>query len=381
MLAREQLATRPTVGAIFAESDDGETHEWSRIRAGVFSHVARSGMMGAADINGDGRVEYSELGAFVTASLQGVKGLPARLTMHAFAPTREPRRPLVGPAPSGPSLTLPSGFEHSRISVEDSDGRRLADVRRSEDQYVLLRLPERDVYWVRTPDAEARITLAELTLQVPQLSARELQERGPAEEALRRGLFAVPLDKHFYEQYVAAAGLVPVDLGRAFPPAEGGTLYHMPRRSEVRGWDLGLTALRAPLGLSTLATGPTVAFRKELVPYIYYGVRGTYALTPVAVDGIRTHRATLQWLMGAEGLTRLPLFAEAGAGWGVLGVTKGSVRVGDPTLFTSHAAVGVTMNVAGLRWRLAGTVSGDLVTLDGRERWDPSYGLELTFRR
>ena len=276
MLAREQLATRPTVGAVFAESDDGETHEWSRIRAGVFSHVARSGLMGAADINGDGRVEYSELGAFVSASLQGVKGLPARLTIHAFAPTGEPRRPLVGPAPRGPSLTLPSGFEHSRISVEDADGRRLADVRRAEDQYVLLRLPERDVYWVRTPTAEARITLAELSTGMPQLAEREMQERGPAEEALRRGLFAVPLDKHFYEQYVAAAGLVPVDLARAFPPAEGGMLPHaLLRRPALTGWDWGLTALRAPLGLKTFATGPSVAWRTELAPFLYTGVRGT----------------------------------------------------------------------------------------------------------
>ncbi|MCP3139531.1 caspase family protein [Pyxidicoccus xibeiensis] len=398
MLAREQLATRPTVGALFAESDDGETHEWSRIRAGVFSHVARSGMMGAADINGDGRVEYSELGAFVTASLQGVKGLPARLTLHAFAPTREPRRPLVGPAPTGPSLTLPSGFEHSRISVEDADGRRLADVRRSEDQYVLLRLPERDVYWVRTPTAEARITLAELT-QVPQLSARELQERGPAEEALRRGLFAVPLDKDFYEQYVAAAGLVPVDLSRAFPPAPGGTLHHLPRLLDTLGWDFGLTALQAPLGLGVFAVGPSVSFRKELRPFVYYGVRGSYSLTPVAAfdiktrgatllavskDGIRTHRATVQGLLGTEGLVGLaglPLFAEAGLGWGVLGVTSDLKPMADPTVFTSHAAAGVTAKVAGLRWRLAATVAMDLVTVRGDDFLDRSFGLELTFRR
>ncbi|NMO14466.1 caspase family protein [Pyxidicoccus fallax] len=382
MLAREQLATRPSVGAIFAESDDGETHEWSRIRAGVFSHVARSGLMGAADINGDGQVEYSELGAFVSASLQGVKGLPARLTLHAFAPTREPRRPLVGPAPRGPSLTLPSGFQHSRISVEDADGRRLADVRRSEDQYVLLRLPERDVYWVRTPTAEARITLAELATGIPRMASRELQERGPAEEALRRGLFAVPLDKLFYEQYVAAAGLVPVNLGRAFPPAEGGTPSHLLLRdAATRGWNLGLTALQAPLGLRTFATGPSVAFHSELRPYLYYGVRGTYALTPVARDGMRMHRATVQGLLGTEGLYRTPLFLEAGAGWGLVGVTRGSVRMGDPFTLTTHTAAGLTGTVAGLRLRLAATLSWDRVTVDGDDAWDRSFGVELALRR
>ncbi|MFP2910285.1 caspase family protein, partial [Pyxidicoccus sp. 3LFB2] len=191
-----------------------------------------------------------------------------------------------------------------------------------------------------------------------------------------------PLDKHFYEQYVAAAGLVPVDLGRAFPPAEGGTLPHALLRQPARGgWDLGLTALRAPLGLSSLATGPSVALRLELAPFLYYGVRGTYALMPSTFEGIRLHRATVQGLVGTEGLYRTPLFLEAGAGWGVLGVTKGPVRMADPLVLTTHAAAGVTATVAGLRLRLAATLSGDLVTLDGKDRWDTSYGVELALRR
>ena len=113
------------VGALFAESDDGETHEWSRIRAGVFSHVARSGLMGGADINGDGQVEYSELAAFVAASLHGVKGMPARLTVHAFAPTAEPRRPLVGPAPEGPRRHLPRRLR-ARAHLRGGRGRPAA---------------------------------------------------------------------------------------------------------------------------------------------------------------------------------------------------------------------------------------------------------------
>ncbi|HZI13495.1 MAG TPA: caspase family protein [Myxococcus sp.] len=381
MLAREQLATRPSVGAVFAESDDGETHEWSRIRAGVFSHVARSGLMGAADINGDGLVEYSELGAFVSASLQGVKGLPARLTIHAFAPTRQPRRPLVGPAPGGPSLTLPSGYEHSRISVEDSDGRRLADVRRSDDQYVLLRLPERDVYWLRTPTSEARITLAELSTGIPRLTPRELQERGPAEEALRRGLFAVPLDKAFYDSYVAAAGLVPVNVSRAFPPAAGGTLPYLSARPPETGWEVGFSGQRAPLGLRAFAGGPSVAWRKPSEHSFYYGARGAYTLMPVAYQGLRLHRATVQGLVGAQYTLKVPLFVEAGLGWGVLGVVTKDKSMGDPFMLTTHLAAGVTAKVSGLHFRLAATASSDRVTLSGDDRWDPSYGLELALRR
>ena len=45
-LEREVLARRPRVGALYAESLDGTTHEWSKIRAGVLSHVLRSGLLG-----------------------------------------------------------------------------------------------------------------------------------------------------------------------------------------------------------------------------------------------------------------------------------------------------------------------------------------------
>jgi len=384
MLAREQLATRPTVGALFAESEDGETHEWSRIRAGVFSHVARSGLLGAADINGDGLVEYSELGAFVSASLQGVKGLPARLSVHAFAPTRSPRRPLVGPAPAGPSLTLTTGFGHSRVSVEDADGRRLADVRRSEEQYVLLRLPEREEYWVRTPTTETRVTLAELGGGGPGMMPRELQERGPAEEALRRGLFAVPLDKDFYDQYVAASGLVPVDLSRAFPPTPGGPRpFHLGPPSSGPAWEVGVLGHAAPLGLDGLSTGLSLSWRGaalESLP-LYYGARAAYSLMPVSFQGIRLHRVTVQGLVGTRDVAGTPLFAEVGVGWGLLGVAARDARMGDPTLWTTHAAAGVEGRLLGLRMRLAATLAGDRVTLDGDDRWDRMFGFELAFRR
>ncbi|WP_141326712.1 caspase family protein [Myxococcus sp. AB025B] len=386
MLAREQLATRPMVGAVFAESDDGETHEWSRIRAGVFSHVARSGLLGAADINGDGQVEYSELGAFVSASLQGVKGLPARLSIHAFAPTGEPRRPLVGAAPAGPSLVLSSNFGQSRVSVEDAEGRRLADVRRAEDQYVMLRLPERDVYWLRTPTSEARITLAELSQGVLDLKPRELQERGPAEEALRRGLFAVPLDKNFYDQYVAAAGLVPVDFSRAFPPAEGGGFVPRPLALTAphpffSGLEVGLVGQQAPLGLDAYATGPSLSWRSQGDSNFYYGGRASYTVMPKRFENVRTHRATVLALVGTRDVQHTPLFLEAGAGWGMLGVSSPNKRMGDLTVSTGHLAAGAAGRLFGMNLRLAATASADRVTLDGDDAWDTMFGLELALRR
>ncbi|RKH28549.1 caspase family protein [Corallococcus sicarius] len=386
VLAREQLASRPNVGALFAESDDGETHEWSRIRAGVFSHVARSGLLGGADINGDGQVEYSELAAFVAASLHGVKGMPARLSVNAFAPTASPRRPLVGPAPEGPSVTFPAGFEYARLSVEDADGQRLVDVRRAPQQWTQILLPLRDVYWVRAPDAEARVTLAQLSAGPPELHPRELQERGPAEEALRRGLFSVPLDRSFYDEYVVAAGLVPVDFTTFAPPVVGGLLPRLgaPQSGPGSAWELGLGAGRSPLGLSSFATGPSLSWRtpSSSVHLLYYGARGAYGVTPLAArDGIRLHRFTLEGLVGLQDPARTPLFAEVGMGWGVLGLVAPGFRQADPLLLTSHVAAGVTGRLAGMKLRLSARVGMDRVTANGRTGMDPQYGLEVSLRR
>ncbi|AKJ07717.1 hypothetical protein ATI61_107166 [Archangium gephyra] len=372
VLEREQLATRPHVGATFAESDSGETHEWSRLRAGVFSHVVRSGLMGGADVNGDGAVEYSELAAFVTASLQEVKAVPIRLSVHAYAPSREPRRPLVDSAPRGPSLLLPAGLEHARISVEDEGGRRLADVRRAGHQTVALRLPPRESYWVRTPTAEARLTLAQLGDGLPRLNPRELRERGPAEDALRRGLFAIPFDRGYYEQYVATSSFVPVDF-----PHEAGVLLPQPAEpTSVLAWEAGLVTQRAPLGLSPFVTGPGVALRFGGAPYTF-GVRAAYVFSPLPRDGVALQRLSVQGLLGLQASGPVAPFIEAAGGWSLVRVNYPGITQGDPTVFSIHLSGGMVVHQERLRVRVAGFFGVDLLTADGRERGDPLAGVEV----
>lgn len=60
--------TWPTVGVVIATTAGQEAHEWARIESGVFTHEVISGLLGAADVNGDGRIEYSELAAFIAAA-------------------------------------------------------------------------------------------------------------------------------------------------------------------------------------------------------------------------------------------------------------------------------------------------------------------------
>jgi hypothetical protein len=82
--AARSLSTRlPNVGVFLSTSAEGESFEWSEIQSGIFSHVVRSGLLGAADADGDGRVSYLELAAFVATATADVKN--PNMRPHVFA--------------------------------------------------------------------------------------------------------------------------------------------------------------------------------------------------------------------------------------------------------------------------------------------------------
>jgi len=68
-LQQEELTRYPNTGVVLASARDLETHEWSAYEAGVFSHELLSALTGAADLDGDGRVGYAEVRAFLTAAI------------------------------------------------------------------------------------------------------------------------------------------------------------------------------------------------------------------------------------------------------------------------------------------------------------------------
>ena len=53
---------------ILATTLGQQAHEWSAIESGVFTHELLSGLLGAADVNADQRIEYTELQAFIAAA-------------------------------------------------------------------------------------------------------------------------------------------------------------------------------------------------------------------------------------------------------------------------------------------------------------------------
>ncbi|NVJ26419.1 MULTISPECIES: caspase family protein [Myxococcus] len=376
-LEQEQLAGHPSVGAIFAESNEGETHEWSRIRAGVFSHAARSALMGGADVNGDGRVEYSELDAFVAAAIRGVKSPQARLALRTFPPTLSPSRALIGPVPDGPRIDLPATPRGARISVEDTSGVRLADAHQAAGEALALALPKRDAYWLRTPGGEARVRLEDLKEgRLPRPSPPEVAQRGAAEESLLQGLFALPFGRDFYEGYVTSAGGPAVDFSRAVTPGDPSSL---PRSL---GLEVGLTLGAPPLGGRGVARGLSLSWRVPGPGIIRWGARASYSLAPDAwVDSATLQRVSVLAMGGLSGRGTLAPFAELGAGWLMTVVDRPGRREGDSLGLTARGAAGLRWRAGDFAVRGAFGLDFDGVRVDGhrRGRWIP--GVELGLER
>ncbi len=376
-LSREQLKARPHVGALFAESEEGETHEWSRLRAGIFSHAARSGLLGAADVNRDGAVAYSELDAFIASAIRGVKGARARLTLKTSAPVLFPDRQLVGPAPRGPVLRVPEEPAFSRLSIEDGDGVRLIDVNRQPGERVVLALPLRDAYWLRTASGDARLSAGELGGGIT-LAAAEVGARGGVEEGYTRGLFAVPFGRGFYEGFQAsldAPAVVFAADGRELATAR--PLLRFDGAWLGLGLAVGVPVTSAPLGARGVSAGVSLAWRSE--GPVYLGARAQWTLASGAFDGASVHRFATGVTVGWRGWTRVAPFVEVTPQWVPTLVFRPGLTQGDLTGFGGRLSVGVMGSRDFLRGlRLAVTGELDAVPLDGERRASFLPGVELS---
>lgn len=219
-LSAEEIDRYPNTGLLLSTSAAKESHEWSRYSAGVFSHQLRSAMLGAADVNGDGKIEYSEVQAFVAAANTRVANAAARVDMFAKAPAIDLARPLV-------DLTE-SSFRHwlgirpegpLRLYLEDERGVRYLDAHLANQNVVLALLPGRD-YYVRDPRRahEALIRThkpGRVDLRAGMMGPQRMSSRGAVAESFRQHLFEEPYGSAFYTGFVLNSSTVPVA-----PPAQ-----------------------------------------------------------------------------------------------------------------------------------------------------------------
>ena len=207
---RSAGAAMPTVGVILSTSGTAEVHEWSKFRGGVFSHQLRSGLLGAADADGDGRVTYRELEAYLVAANVAVTNPRARIKVFAEPPAQDRARALttIDGFRDASKLVIPRGVG-GRYHIEDARGLRYADMNidpAAQSQVVLLQKPVRNApYYLRTDVAQAEIPGDGATVRSPQLAfaERKEQSRGSVEESFRTSLFATPFGPAFVQGYTA----------------------------------------------------------------------------------------------------------------------------------------------------------------------------------
>ena len=199
---------------LLSTSSAKESHEWSAYRAGVFSHEVRSAMTGAADANHDGRIDYSELHAFVAAANLRVDDPRARIDLFVRPPAIDVRTPLIDLRTSRFQhyLSVPAGAP-ARFYLEDDRGVRYADVNLSGETATYLALIPRDFYWVRDPNdlREERLDLSgpgRIELDVSLMRPRRIASRGALGDTFQTQLFREPYGPEFYRGFAAAHGYV-----------------------------------------------------------------------------------------------------------------------------------------------------------------------------
>jgi hypothetical protein len=334
-LAEEQLERYPRAGVIVATSGDQETHEWSRYQAGILSHELRSGLTGAADVNGDGRVEYSELRAFLAAANARVRNPEARLEVFSRPPALDRHRPLVDLRRAQANAV--ARFLHfspevaGRYHIEDERGVRWADLHKQSGHGFDVVLASRRNYYVRRDETEeaplrtpgaARVELTSLTWKPCAIAAR-----GALDDTFRQDLYKVPFGRGFYDGYVATSGDVPVEGGEAFVVREA-------TRIPTHRLSAGYLFSSSPAGGVGLAHGADLRYGARIFRFLEAGLSaqfayGTGGTSPA--DEQHVLRVALLGTLAGEYLPRdwVALRAELGLGWQLLsGVLElGGVRV------------------------------------------------------
>jgi hypothetical protein len=202
------LGARAGVGLLLSTSSARESHEWSEFQGGVFSHEVRSGLLGAADANGDGQVSYREIAAFVDRANAPI--LNERYRPDVYAKEPAPASALLDLRPGlGRRLEL-SGESPGRYFIEDARGVRLADFNNAPGQALrVIRPVANGPLYLRkmstTPEADTEYLMDPTpdVLRFADLQPRPstAQARGAAQESFRL-LFSLPFSQHEVDAFV-----------------------------------------------------------------------------------------------------------------------------------------------------------------------------------
>jgi hypothetical protein len=214
----EGLARRPDIGLLLSTTSARESHEWADFEAGIFSHEVRSGLYGAADLDGDGQISYLEIAAFVSRANAAIPNERFRPDVFARAPVAAAQLIDLRQA-TGRRLRVDASAQASHYLFEDTLGVRFADFHNARGRALSLLVPASphelflrrasDEQEFAIPSGTAAVNLAELTPQPP----RHVPRGGGAAEYAFNLLFSLPFDDAAVADY--ARRPAPVDLDAA----------------------------------------------------------------------------------------------------------------------------------------------------------------------
>ncbi|HRE92343.1 MAG TPA: caspase family protein, partial [Myxococcota bacterium] len=218
-VSRLDLSHFPNTGVILAHSAVGETHEWGRFLAGIFSHEVRSGLYGAADLDDDQRIDFAELAAFVASANARVTNPTVRVTPYIRPPLTAPELAVIDLGRARLRGRLRIDHVVGKAHVVDQDLVRYADFHRTEASppfWLALTRPgelvlstEREA-WAIPQEAHGELNLTMLAKR----SKSTLSARGPGSEYFERTLFHEPFDLTFARRYLADDYLADLELAR-----------------------------------------------------------------------------------------------------------------------------------------------------------------------
>lgn len=375
-LEGNDLESHPTVGVLAATSESRETHEWSRLGAGIFSHQIRSALSGAADVNLDGLLEYSEVAAFVDAAnarLEGDKGL----SVFAWPPRQDRHAPLLdlrrGRAVR--YVVLHPGIG-GRLWLERESAERWADLHKAPAEAVALALPSSQRFFLSSEDQELEIAPGDATLWVSELPrrTREVSSRGAVARAFERQLFAVAFSEGYYRGFVGGrAHLLPV--ARAAQPFfSREPVIQSPAAARESPWRLEAGYLVAPLLVASgLENGGYVRAGLPLGRHLWATLAADGGYSALAPGSAGTGVSQLGLAVGLawrQPLARaLALEVGLELGDSLVAVHGGPADDYDPTVGTARIHAGLEIALLNpLRLRLEVAGAGYLVNLEGRQQ-------------
>lgn len=200
-----QAERTPHVGFLLATTGDVKVHEWSAYRGGVFSHLVRSGLSGAADVDLDGRVTYAELGAFIAAASGTIKDPRARVDVTVTPPPARTAAPLTDRNRFRPrQLVFLDAQMAGHYEIETEHGERVLDLNKPHGQPSVFALWGAGRYYLTGKEGETVLDFSKKSVLASASLAfgeRRRGERGSIDEEYRRALFSRPFDYSFYRAY------------------------------------------------------------------------------------------------------------------------------------------------------------------------------------